>query len=113
LIVTIQSGFATKRAMQRITPAEKGSANNTLEKRLWARARVNSGLTPSHSSQPVLGLGFLRFGDSGFLICQAASVKSDASSRWLKGEKINIHYDCPQRLVGQSDFVIASPKKQR
>lgn len=47
-----------------IAPTEKDSANETLERRLWAAAdqfRANRGLSAAQYSQPVLGLIFLRF----------------------------------------------------
>src|ERR1051325_6258498 len=50
--------------MHWIAPSERDTANNTLEKRLWAatdQLRANSGLNAAQYSQPVLGLIFLRF----------------------------------------------------
>ena len=47
--------------MRWIAPTEKDTANQTLEKRLWAAAdqfRANSGLKAEQYSTPVLGLIF-------------------------------------------------------
>ena len=55
--------------MQWIAPAERDTATDTLEKRLWAAAdqfRANSGLTAAQYSAPVLGLIFLRFAEARF-----------------------------------------------
>src|ERR1700730_11860139 len=55
--------------MQWIAPSEKDTANETLEKRLWAAAdrfRANSGLKSQEYSAPVLGLIFLRFAEVRF-----------------------------------------------
>jgi type I restriction enzyme M protein len=55
--------------MQWIAPAERDTANDTLEQRLWAAAdqfRANSGLTAAQYSAPVLGLVFLRFAEARF-----------------------------------------------
>jgi type I restriction-modification system DNA methylase subunit len=49
-----------------ITPSEKDTATDTLEKRLWDAAdqfRANSGLKPQEYSGPILGLIFLRFAE--------------------------------------------------
>ena len=70
--------------MQWIAPSEKDTANDTLEKRLWAAAdqlRANSGLTSAQYSQPVLGLIFLRFADARFSKRQAALEKAGAAGR--------------------------------
>ena len=45
--------------MRWVAPTEKDTANETLEKRLWAAAdqlRANSGLTSAQYSTPVLRL---------------------------------------------------------
>ena len=47
--------------MRWVAPTEKDTANETLEKRLWAAAdqfRANSGLKAAQYSAPVLGLIF-------------------------------------------------------
>ena len=49
--------------MRWVAPTEKDTANQTLEKRLWAAAdqfRANSGLKAGQYSTPVLGLIFLQ-----------------------------------------------------
>ena len=53
--------------MRWVAPTEKDTANETLEKRLWAAAdqfRANSGLKAAQYSAPVLGLIFLRFAEA-------------------------------------------------
>ena len=70
--------------MKWIAPAERDTANETLEKRLWAAAdqlRANSGLTSAQYSQPVLGLIFLRFAEVRFAARRAALAKTAASPR--------------------------------
>lgn len=70
--------------MQWIAPAEKDTATDTLEKRLWDAAdqfRANSGLKPQEYSGPILGLIFLRFAEVRFLAQQAKLEKSVASLR--------------------------------
>ena len=70
--------------MQWIAPAEKDTASDTLEKRLWDAAdqfRANSGLKPQEYSGPILGLIFLRFAEVRFLAQQAKLEKSVASLR--------------------------------
>jgi type I restriction enzyme M protein len=55
--------------MRWVAPTEKDTANQTLEKRLWAAAdqfRANSGLKAGQYSTPVLGLIFLRFAEARF-----------------------------------------------
>jgi type I restriction enzyme M protein len=50
--------------MRWVAPTEKDTANQTLEKRLWAAADqfgANSGLKAGQYSTPVLGLIFLRY----------------------------------------------------
>jgi hypothetical protein len=57
------------RNMRWVAPSEKDTANQTLEKRLWAAAdqfRANSGLKAGQYSTPVLGLIFLRFAEVRF-----------------------------------------------
>ena len=64
-------------------PSEKDTANDTLEKRLWAAAdqfRANSGLSAAQYSQPVLGLIFLRFAEVRFAKQRAILEKADASA---------------------------------
>ncbi len=79
--------------MKWIAPAERDTANETLEKRLWAAAdqlRANSGLTSAQYSQPVLGLIFLRFAEVRFAARRAALEKTGPSAgavaqrRWLQ-----------------------------
>ena len=70
--------------MRWIAPTEKDTANETLEKRLWAAAdqlRANSGLTSAQYSAPVLGLIFLRFAEARFAQRRAALEKSGTSAR--------------------------------
>ena len=55
--------------MRWVAPTEKDTANETLEKHLWAAAdqlRANSGLNSAQYSTPVLGLIFLRFAEARF-----------------------------------------------
>ena len=71
--------------MQWIAPSEKDTANETLEKRLWAAAdqfRANSGLKSQEYSPPVLGLIFLRFAELRFA-AQRAKLEKVASSSLL------------------------------
>jgi type I restriction enzyme M protein len=70
--------------MQWIAPSEKDTANETLEKRLWAAAdqfRANSGLKSQEYSAPVLGLIFLRFAEVRFAAQRAKLEKASSSSR--------------------------------
>jgi len=70
--------------MRWVAPTEKDTANETLEKRLWAAAdqlRANSGLTSAQYSAPVLGLIFLRFAETRFAQRRAQLEKTGASSR--------------------------------
>src|ERR1700735_4439703 len=70
--------------MQWIAPSEKDTANETLEKRLWAAAdqfRANSGLKSQEYSAPVLGLIFLRFAEVRFSAQRAKLETAAASSR--------------------------------
>ena len=70
--------------MQWIAPSEKDTANETLEKRLWAAAdqfRANSGLKSQEYSAPVLGLIFLRFAEVRFTAQRAKLEKASSSSR--------------------------------
>jgi type I restriction enzyme M protein len=70
--------------MQWIAPSEKDTANETLEKRLWAAAdqfRANSGLKSQEYSAPVLGLIFLRFAEVRFAAHRAKLEKASSSSR--------------------------------
>jgi type I restriction enzyme M protein len=70
--------------MQWIAPSERDTANETLEKRLWAAAdqfRANSGLKSQEYSAPVLGLIFLRFAEVRFAAQRAKLEKASLSSR--------------------------------
>ena len=70
--------------MRWVAPSEKDTANETLEKRLWAAAdqfRANSGLKAGQYSTPVLGLIFLRFAEARFAKRRAELEKTGASSR--------------------------------
>ena len=61
--------------MRWVAPTEKNTANEVLEKRLWAAAnqfRANSGLKAGQYSAPVLGLIFLRFAEARFAQRRAA-----------------------------------------
>jgi len=76
--------------MHWIAPSEKDTANDTLEKRLWAAAdqlRANSGLTAQQYSAPVLGLIFLRFAEVRFDKRRAELKKSEVSSR--RGSRVD------------------------
>ncbi len=70
--------------MHWVAPTEKDTANETLEKRLWAAAdqfRANSGLKAGQYSTPVLGLIFLRFAEVRFAKRRAELEKAGASAR--------------------------------
>src|SRR5882762_6458718 len=70
--------------MRWVAPTEKDTANQTLEKRLWAAAdqfRANSGLKAGQYSTPVLGLIFLRFAEARFAQRRAQLGKASASAR--------------------------------
>ncbi|MGP1678432.1 MAG: type I restriction-modification system subunit M [Burkholderiales bacterium] len=70
--------------MRWVAPTEKDTANETLEKRLWAAAdqfRANSGLKAAQYSAPVLGLIFLRFAEARFAKRRAQLEKGAPSSR--------------------------------
>ena len=70
--------------MRWVAPTEKDTANETLEKRLWAAAdqfRANSGLKAAEYSSPVLGLIFLRFAEARFAKRRAQLEKAGASAR--------------------------------
>ena len=70
--------------MRWVAPTEKNTANQTLEKRLWAAAdqfRANSGLKAGEYSGPVLGLIFLRFAEARFAQRRAQLDKTGASAR--------------------------------
>ena len=76
--------------MQWIAASEKDTANETLEKRLWAAAdqlRANSGLKAQQYSAPVLGLIFLRFAEVRFAAQRAKLEKSSGSSR--RGSRVD------------------------
>ena len=67
--------------MRWVAPSEKDTANQTLEKRLWAAAdqfRANSGLKAGQYSTPVLGLIFLRFAEARFAKRRAELEKANA-----------------------------------
>src|SRR2546422_4579595 len=73
-----------------VAPSERDTANETLEKRLWAAAdqlRANSGLTSAQYSQPVLGLIFLRFAEVRFNKKRAALERQAAGSR--RGSRVD------------------------
>jgi type I restriction enzyme M protein len=70
--------------MRWVAPSEKDTANETLEKRLWAAAdqfRANSGLKAGQYSTPVLGLIFLRFAEARFAKRRAELEKVGGSAR--------------------------------
>jgi type I restriction enzyme M protein len=70
--------------MRWVAPTEKDTANETLEKRLWAAAdqfRANSGLKAGQYSTPVLGLIFLRFAEARFAKRRAELEKAGGSAR--------------------------------
>jgi hypothetical protein len=70
--------------MHWIAPSGNDSATDTLGKRLWDAAdqfRANSGLSAAQSSQPILGLIFLRFAEVRFNKQRAILEKAGASSR--------------------------------
>jgi type I restriction enzyme M protein len=70
--------------MRWVAPSEKDTANETLEKRLWAAAdqfRANSGLKAAQYSAPVLGLIFLRFAEARFAKRRAELEKAGGSAR--------------------------------
>src|SRR5438876_4091117 len=70
--------------MRWVAPSEKDTANQTLEKRLWAAAdqfRANSGLKVGQYSTPVLGLIFLRFAEARFAKRRAELEKAGGSAR--------------------------------
>ena len=70
--------------MHWFAPAQKDTANDALEKRVWAAAdqlRGNSGLKSSQYSQPVLELIFLRFAEVLFGVQRAAMEKQAVGGR--------------------------------
>jgi len=70
--------------MRWVAPSEKDTANESLEKRLWAAAdqfRANSGLKAGQYSTPVLGLIFLRFAEARFAKRRAELEKVGGSAR--------------------------------
>lgn len=92
--------------MQWIAPTEKDTANETLEKKLWAAAdqlRANSGLTSQEYSTPVLGIIFLRFAEVRFLKRKAELEKTKASSR--RGNQV----DDPKAYQAEG-VIFLSPK---
>ena len=77
--------------MRWVAPTETDTANQTLEKRLWAAAdqfRANSGLKAGEYSGPVLGLIFLRFAEARF------------------AQRLRVQFRC-ERAVAQDDHAIA------
>ena len=69
--------------MRWVAPTEKNTANEVLEKRLWAAAdqfRANSGLKAGQYSAPVLGLIFLRFAEARFAQQRAALASPPSPS---------------------------------
>ncbi|MGH8759781.1 MAG: type I restriction-modification system subunit M N-terminal domain-containing protein [Burkholderiales bacterium] len=69
--------------MRWVAPTEKDTANEVLEKHLWAAAdhfRANSGLKAGWYSTPVLGLIFLRFAEARFAHQRAQFEKADAAT---------------------------------
>jgi type I restriction enzyme M protein len=76
--------------MHWIAPSEKDTANESLEKRLWAAAdqfRANSGLKAQDYSGPVLGLIFLRFAEVRFARQRVILEKAATSSR--RGSRVD------------------------
>jgi len=70
--------------MRWVALTEKNTANQTLEKRLWAAAdqfRANSGLKAGQYSTPVLGLIFLRFAEARFAQRRAQIERAGTSAR--------------------------------
>jgi len=70
--------------MRWVAPTEKDTANETLEKRLWAAAdqfRANSGLKAGQYSTPVLGLIFLRFAEARFAQRRKQLERAGTSAR--------------------------------
>ena len=103
--------------MQWIAPSEKDTANDTLEKRLWAAAdqfRANSGLTAAQYSQPVLGLIFLRFAEVRFAERRSKLENPIASPR--RGSRIDdpaaYHSEGVLYLASRSrfDYLLALPE---
>ncbi len=75
--------------MRWVAPTEKDSADQTLEKRLWAAAdqfRANSGLKAGQYSTPVLGIIFLRFAEARFAQRRAQLNFPSPSGRGAGGE---------------------------
>ncbi len=73
-----------------IATAEKDTATNTLEKRLWDAAdqfRANSGLKAQEYSAPVLGLIFLRFAEVRFAAQREKLENASSSSR--RGSRVD------------------------
>jgi type I restriction enzyme M protein len=70
--------------MRWVARTETDTANQTLDKRLWAAAdqfRANSGLKAGQYSTPVLGLIFLRFAEARFAQRRAQLEKAGTSAR--------------------------------
>ncbi len=85
--------------MRWVAPTEKDTANETLEKRLWAAAdqfRANSGLKAAQYSAPVLGLIFLRFAEARFAKRRAQLEKAGTSPR-----RGNSRIDDPKAYVAE------------
>ena len=69
--------------MRWVAPSKRDTANETLEKRLWAVAdqfRDNSRLKPRQYSIPVLGLIILPFGEARFAQRRANIERTGASA---------------------------------
>jgi type I restriction enzyme M protein len=105
--------------MQWIAPSEKDTANETLEKRLWAAAdqfRANSGLKSQEYSAPVLGLIFLRFAEVRFAAQRAKLEKTSSSSR--RGSRLDepaaYHAEGILYLPAEArfDFLLSLPEAQ-
>jgi type I restriction enzyme M protein len=105
--------------MQWIAPSEKDTANETLEKRLWAAAdqfRANSGLKSQEYSAPVLGLIFLRFAEVRFAAQRAKLAKASSSLR--RGSRLDepaaYHAEGVLYLPAEArfDFLLNLPEAQ-
>ncbi len=75
--------------MRWVAPSEKDTANETLEKRLWAAAdqfRANSGLKAGQYSTPVLGLHFRFPGHEKFprVASPIGEIPGVGKCGWLK-----------------------------
>src|SRR5271167_2504620 len=106
--------------MQWIAPSEKDTANETLEKRLWAAAdqfRANSGLKSQEYSAPVLGLIFLRFAEVRFA-AQRATLEKKAATSSRRGSRLEepaaYHADGILYLPVEArfDYLLALPEAE-